>query len=219
LASTDIQALLADLGTDITAIGEATRANLSTVSQGRQTIATVTGQADTVAERIQASSDAITALAAMIRDQRAATDEIAQNSGHIAQKAVKTGEEVRALTGALSLDEAKAHAALDRTAGTLPERAARLRLEANLAAWNRRIAAVLLGATPEVALADEPRRWADGSDADEDRRLTMLVDDARALIAAVGRADYAAATASYVAIQDRIATFADPTESAHALAA
>ncbi len=54
-ASQDIPALLADLGTDITAIGEATRANLSTVSQGRQTITTVTGQADIVAERIQAS--------------------------------------------------------------------------------------------------------------------------------------------------------------------
>ena len=222
-ASQDIQTLLATLREDTDAIAAATRANLATVADGNAAIATVTTQADAVSHRIAAGAAAVRELTTMLRDQRTATDDIAQNAGVIAAKAAKTGEEIRTLSAQLTDDERGALATLDAQAAGLPAASRSLRLEADLRAWIRRLAAVLLGQeSGGPDLARVPLALRDGLPdpaATAAESLRTLARQAETLLGAVAARDYGTATQAYVAIQDEIPVALAPPAPLSALAA
>jgi len=202
-ATSEIQTLLSDVSQGMEAIRCATAASLDRAEEGRRVVSAVAGRAAELGRGIEANAEAVAEVAAMLVDQRAATDEIARSIGVIAGKATKTRDETDALRAGLSATEAGALEALDAARPVLPAGFAARRFPADRAAWRRALADVLLGGGDRDTAATRCdgilRELAESGAADP--RLDALRAAAAAVVGGVARGDWEAATEAYKAFE------------------
>ncbi|ACA14963.1 methyl-accepting chemotaxis sensory transducer [Methylobacterium sp. 4-46] len=125
------------------------------VSESRQAVATGTAAVGRVGARIVEegqtvahSAEGIRALADVLGQQQAATQEISAGVQQVAAKTEKTRQEIDGLMSQLARAETLAIETLDGSAGRDIAGFGFVRLPADLAAWKRRLALVLIGARP-----------------------------------------------------------------------
>jgi methyl-accepting chemotaxis protein len=144
-----LSTLTAEMGTISAAVGE----SRSAVTAGRSIVDNLEQRIGDTNTRIAHASDLNQAISQMLGQQRAATGEISTSVQSIAAKAAKTHEEIEKVTNRLVRAEAAGQAALESGARAAPAYAL-VRLPADVGAWKRKLARVLVGlAQPEDALA------------------------------------------------------------------
>ncbi|MFE1601887.1 methyl-accepting chemotaxis protein [Methylobacterium sp. ID0610] len=127
----------------------------SAVSESRQAVATGTAAVSRVGARIveegqavAGSAEGIRALAEVLGQQQSATHEISAGVQQVAAKTEKTRQEIDGLMGQLGRAESIAVETLGAAARRDIPAYGFVRLPADLAAWKRRLAMVLVGARP-----------------------------------------------------------------------
>ncbi|WP_244424582.1 methyl-accepting chemotaxis protein [Methylobacterium nodulans] len=156
-ATDQIRTRLAALLQELAAIQNA-------VSESRQAVATGTAAVSRVGSRIveegqavAGSAEGIRALAEVLGQQQSATQEISAGVQQVAAKTEKTRQEIDGLMGQLAKAETLARETLDLAGRRDIPAYGFVRLPADLAAWKRRMAMVLIGmrpAKPEEAVFD-----------------------------------------------------------------
>ncbi|MCJ2035211.1 methyl-accepting chemotaxis protein [Methylobacterium sp. J-068] len=149
----EIRGLLSTLTTEMDTISNAVSQSRTAVTSGRSIVDHLERRIEDTNERIAHASDLNQAISQMLGQQRAATGEISTSVQSIAGKAAKTHEEIEKITGRLVRAEAKGQAVLDAGAHQKPLYAL-VRLPADVGAWKRKLARVLVGlAQPDDAIA------------------------------------------------------------------
>ena len=139
-----IRTWLGTLQSEMGLIAQAVEESRSAVSHGSTVITALGDCVDEASRQIAASSEMSQALAATIEQQRAATDEVSVSVQAISGKASKTRTEIENITKRLVKAEALALTALDGDAdGSLV--AELTRLSADIGAWKRSLACILVG--------------------------------------------------------------------------
>ncbi|MCJ2080488.1 methyl-accepting chemotaxis protein [Methylobacterium sp. J-090] len=156
----EIRSLLTTLTVEMGSIAQAVSESRSAVAAGRTIVDGLETRVSQANDRIGEASELNRAIAHMLGQQRQATAEISTSVQNIAGKASKTHEEIEQITKRLVKAEALGQKALDTGARTLPAYAL-VRLPADIGAWKRKLARVLVGlAEPDRGLARLP--WNDG---------------------------------------------------------
>ncbi|MDO9429111.1 MAG: methyl-accepting chemotaxis protein [Methylobacterium sp.] len=156
----EIRSLLNTLTVEMGSIAQAVSESRSAVSAGRTIVDGLETRVSQANDRIGEASELNRAIAHMLGQQRQATAEISTSVQNIAGKASKTHEEIEQITKRLVKAEALGQKALDTGARGLPAYAL-VRLPADIGAWKRKLARVLVGlAEPDRSLARLP--WNDG---------------------------------------------------------
>ncbi|KQP75428.1 chemotaxis protein [Methylobacterium sp. Leaf465] len=149
----EIRGLLSTLTAEMGAISEAVHESRSAVTTGRTIVDHLEHRIVETNARIAQASDLNQAISHMLGQQRAATSEISTSVQNIAAKASKTHEEIEKITSRLVRAEATGQTALNANARDVPVYAL-VRLPADLGAWKRKLARVLVGmAQPDPILA------------------------------------------------------------------
>ena len=204
-----INMLVSEMSVIRNAVDESSRA----VSDGDAMAERALGSLESVSGDIANNADRIRALAVVLDQQRAATDEISGSISGIAEKAAKTRTEIDGITALLVAGEATVRNGLDAQARPDDMRFALMRLSADTAAWKRSLAGSLVC----LQQPETPASLFDG------RRLHRVLMDLRSgpagntqalsaaigaeaqayeqgctLLAALAKHDYGAATPAYV---------------------
>ena len=215
----EIRTWIGTLQAEMASIAEAVSASRASVEEGNTVVARLAQRVDVADEGIRTTSSLNTALAETLVQQRSATEEIASNVQAIAGKAAKTHEEIEQINGRLLRAETKAIAGLGDASG-MPPSFGLVRLPALGGAWKRRIASILLGATP-AAGADATllpggterlsRSLLEGTDlatapgfAGFREAEQAAHEQAARTVAAVAKGDWAAGTPAYGAMSEAI---------------
>jgi len=157
----EIRSLLTTLTVEMGSIAQAVSESRTAVATGRTIVDGLEARVSQANDRIGEASDLNRAIAHMLGQQRQATAEISGNVQNIAGKATKTHEEIEQITNRLVKAEALGQKAL-ATGGRDLTTHALVRLPADIGAWKRKLARVLVGlAEPSRDLAKLP--WSDGA--------------------------------------------------------
>ena len=157
----EIRGLLSTLTAEMGAISNAVGESRSAISTGRAIVDHLEQRIGDTNGRIAHASDLNQAISQMLSQQRAATGEISTSVQSIAGKAAKTHEEIEKITNRLVRAESAGQAALDSGARPVPVYAF-VRLPADLGAWKRKLARILVGlAPPDTAVATPTGRAGD----------------------------------------------------------
>ena len=157
----EIRSLLNTLTVEMGSIAQAVSESRVAVATGRNIVDGLETRVSQTNERIGEASDLNRAIAHMLGQQRQATAEISSSVQNIAGKASKTHEEIELITNRLVKAEALGQTAL-ASSGHEPSTYALVRLPADIGAWKRKLARVLVGlAEPDRGLAKLP--WNNGA--------------------------------------------------------
>ena len=200
-ATEEIRARLDALRGELAAMREA-------VAETREAVAAGAGAMQRANLRVEGESRAVAeaasemrALADVMDQQRQATGEISSSVERIAAGTAKArGEIADAITRLVGL-ETTSRALLSCEGADDPLRARLARLPADLAAWKRGIAAILVGLSPAEAAAGTCPGHDAAAEAAMDRELRATLDgaerDARLMIERVRAADWDVATTAF----------------------
>lgn len=147
-ATEQIRARIATLMEETDAIKRATAESADAVSAGDATIRATGAKVEAVGQHVALISGNMQALADVLGQQRAATNEISENVARIASTASKTKGEIDTLLGSLASAETAAIGGVDGAAGRNVPGYEFTRLAADAAAMRRRLGSVLVGAAP-----------------------------------------------------------------------
>lgn len=144
-----LSTLTSEMGTISAAVGESRNA----IASGRSIVDNLEQRIGDANARIGHASDLNQAISQMLGQQRAATSEISTSVQSIAGKAAKTHEEIEKITNRLVRAESAGQTALASSARTSPAYTL-VRLPADVGAWKRKLARILVGlAQPDASLA------------------------------------------------------------------
>ena len=212
-ATQQIRDRIAMLVGEITVIRGAVGESAQAVTEGDATAQRALASLEHVGAEIIDTADRIRALATVLDQQRTATDEVSSSISGIAEKAAKTREEIDQINACLVASEAQVRSGFDAQAQTCDARLVLLRLPADAATWKRRLASSLVGleavqAVPDLFDGRVLRRTVEGMRAEivgnttpiDDRFATegRAFDQARGVVAALAKQDYATATSAYM---------------------
>ncbi|GJD30303.1 hypothetical protein PMNALOAF_1549 [Methylobacterium adhaesivum] len=156
----EIRSLLNTLTVEMGSIAQAVNESRSAVATGRAIVEGLESRVSQANDQIGKATDLNHAIAQMLGQQRSATAEISNTVQNIAGKASKTHEEIALITDRLVKAETLGQKALAHGARDLSTYAI-VRLPADIGAWKRKLARVLVGlAEADRGLAKLP--WNDG---------------------------------------------------------
>ncbi len=214
-----IRERIAALTEETRAIRQAILDSTQTVGSGQAAVGTAEQRIVGIGEQMGHVSERMSLLAGVLGEQRAATDKIAGSAGRIAENARKVRGEIDGSIGRLVTAEARALDGIRALHCTKVSGYGLLRAQAELAAWKRKLAAVVVGLVkPEHDLADTDARrltrWCDTIDDETIRRHrafaamaaaeTKAHDEASRMLKAVRAREYGKATDAYVAAEQAI---------------
>ncbi|GBD50868.1 methyl-accepting chemotaxis protein [Methylopila sp. Yamaguchi] len=201
-ATEQIRGRIATLTEETNAIKAATAESAQVVASGETIIRTTGAKVGSVGEQVTLISNNLNALAEVLGQQRAATNEISENVTRIAETARKTRGEIDAALGKLVLAEEAAMAGVEAGAAKGVENYALVRLPADAGVAHRKLAAALVGLSGPTFDAEGFGAGLDGAASDEVIRLRdSFRRDATRMMAAVKAQDWTAATASFEACE------------------
>ncbi|MCJ2044764.1 methyl-accepting chemotaxis protein [Methylobacterium sp. J-078] len=149
----EIRGLLSTLTTEMVTISNAVGESRGAISSGRAIVDHLEQRIADANGRIAQASDMNQAISQMLSQQRAATGEISDSVQSIAAKAAKTHEEIEKITTRLVRAETSGQGVLD-TAAHPSSLYPLVRLPADVGAWKRKLARILVGlAQPDAAVA------------------------------------------------------------------
>jgi methyl-accepting chemotaxis protein len=147
-ATEQIRARIATLTEETDAIKRATAESGEAVAAGETTIRMTGAKVEAVGDHVTVITNHMHALAEVLGQQRAATNEISENVTRIAATAGKTRGEIDDALGKLVVAEGAAMAGLDAAASRGVTNYDLARMPADAAVARRRLAATLVGLTP-----------------------------------------------------------------------
>ncbi|WP_238313925.1 methyl-accepting chemotaxis protein [Methylobacterium crusticola] len=147
-ATDQIRTRLATLLQELAAIQAAVAESRQAVASGTAAVARVETRVADEGAAVSRTAEGIRALADVLGQQQSAASEISAGVQQVAGKAAKTRTEIEGLTAQLLRAETCAAEALDAAAARGLPAYALVRLPADVAAWKRRLAAVLVGLRP-----------------------------------------------------------------------
>jgi chromosome segregation ATPase len=219
-ATEQIRTRLATLTNEMAGIKLAMNECDESVASGAMSVKAADSRVLKIGERMDAFSATTATLAGVLREQRAATGDMSGRVGKIAAKAKKTRSEIDGCLERLLKAETAACAAIQSAHAKGLPAFDLLSARANLTAWKRKLAAVLVGLVkPTLDLVDrEPRRLARWAETAGDPGIRAHAafsavqsaeasahDHARRLIEAVRAGQWKAATDAYMAADAAIA--------------
>jgi len=154
-ATEQIRARIATLMEETDAIKRATAESADAVAAGEATIRATGGKVEAVGQHVSVITTQMHALAEVLSQQRAATNEISENVSRIAETASKTRGEIDEALAKLVAAESAALAGVDAAAGKNIKNYELARLAADSAIAHRRLGSILVGLTPPNFPADE----------------------------------------------------------------
>ncbi|MFD1704055.1 methyl-accepting chemotaxis protein [Methylopila henanensis] len=201
-ATEQIRARIATLMEETEAIKLATTESADAVSAGDARIRATGGKVELVGDRVSIITNHMNALAEVLGQQRAATNEISENVTRIAETARKTRGEIDEALNRLIASEAAALASVDAAAAKGIPAYEIIRIPADAATMRRQLAATLVGLAP--ATVDAAGFGArldlakDDGSLSELRRLRDAVRrDAERMMSAIRAQDWNAATDAF----------------------
>ncbi|RXF75302.1 methyl-accepting chemotaxis protein [Hansschlegelia zhihuaiae] len=147
-ATEQIRARIATLMEETDAIKRATAESGDAVATGEATIRATGGKVEEVGRHVSVITSNMHALADVLGQQRAATNEISENVTRIASTAAKTRGEIDEALGKLLAAEDAAIAGLDAAAARNVPAYDCLRIAADAAVARRRLGSILVGLNP-----------------------------------------------------------------------
>lgn len=202
-ATEQIRARIATLTEETDVIRRATAESADAVASGDATIRTAGAKVEQVGDRVTVITDHMNALAEVLGQQRAATNEISENVTRIAETAGKTRGEIGDAIGKLAEAEGLAMASVDAAKAKGLEGYEFARVPADAAVARRRLAAVLVGLTPpgneanEFGAALDPLRDRSGPAADLLAARDAVRREAAQMMAHVRAQDWGAASQAF----------------------
>jgi methyl-accepting chemotaxis protein len=153
-ATEQIRARIATLMEETDAIKRATAESADAVSAGDATIRATGDKVEAVGRHVSVITSNMHALADVLGQQRAATNEISENVGRIASTASKTRGEIDDALAKLVAAEGAAMAGVDAAASRNVPAYEFVRLGADIAVTRRRLGSILVGLTQPTAEAE-----------------------------------------------------------------
>ena len=199
-ATEQIRARIATLMEETDAIKRATAESADAVAEGEATIRATGGKVEAVGQHVSVITTQMHALAEVLSQQRAATNEISENVSRIAETASKTRGEIDEALAKLVAAESAAVAGVDAAAGKNIKNYELARLAADSAIAHRRLGSILVGLTPPTFVAEE---FAARLDRSGDRwpeliqRRDAVRQEAARMMAAAKAQDWATASEAF----------------------
>jgi len=214
-ATDQIRGRIATLTAEMAAIKQQIVESADSVAAGEQAVHTAERRIQGIGEQMAAMSDRMNSLVDVLGQQGTTTDAISRRVNRIAAKAKKTRGEVDGSLDRLLKAESRAMAAIETQQPGETAQYELVRAKADLAVWQRNLAATLVGLVkPDAKLVEQRgrlERWCEQCDDETLRRhpgfaalrsaVTRSRSEAGRFIKAAQNADWSAATDAYVTVE------------------
>jgi methyl-accepting chemotaxis protein len=218
-ATEEIRTRLSTLTSEMDGIKDAMRESSESIAPGEAAVKAAEQRIVGIGQQMSTITERMTALAAVINQQRSATNEISSRATKIAAKAQKARGEFDGLLGRLLNAETGAADVIQNFSVGNTAICELLRAKADLTIWKRKLAAALVRlAKPDSALIDRSVRrllgWCDTVTDDGIRRQpafqairsaeAAVFTEGQRCLEAIQRANWKAATEAYLAVEKAI---------------